>query len=71
MDQLVLPGLSEAVVSFLLSVITYLLKLLVQEIRQMKRDQLELRDMFLWLKAEQQNIREWLDSQLKQIKSEE
>ncbi|WP_215222618.1 hypothetical protein [Echinicola shivajiensis] len=70
MDQLNIPEISETVVSFLLAVITYLLKLLVQEIRQMKRDQLELRDMFIWLKSEQQNIREWLDSQIKAIKTD-
>ncbi|GAB3654951.1 hypothetical protein GCM10028791_25920 [Echinicola sediminis] len=69
MDNLNMPELSEAVVSFLLSVITYLLKLLVQEIRQMKRDQLELRDMFLWLKSEQQNLKEWFESHLHHIKS--
>ncbi|MBD8489172.1 hypothetical protein IFO69_10485 [Echinicola sp. CAU 1574] len=71
MDQLTIPEISETVVSFLLAVITYLLKLLVHEIKQMKRDQLELRDMFIWLKAEQQNIREWLDSQIKEIKTDE
>ncbi|EMS32584.1 hypothetical protein C943_01311 [Mariniradius saccharolyticus AK6] len=49
------------VVTILLSVIAYFLKLLVQDIRDLKRDHMDLRELCIWLKAEQSNLRMYLE----------
>jgi hypothetical protein len=49
------------VVTLLLSVIAYFLKLLVQDIRDLKRDHMDLRELCIWLKAEQSNLRMYLE----------
>ncbi|WP_169314513.1 hypothetical protein [Cecembia lonarensis] len=46
---LILGGVS----SLLLSLIAYFLKLLVQDIRDLKKEQMNLRELCIWLKAEQ------------------
>ncbi|TVP50558.1 MAG: hypothetical protein EA341_07280 [Mongoliibacter sp.] len=46
---LILGGVS----SLLLSVIAYFLKLLVQDIRDLKKEQMNLKELCIWLKAEQ------------------
>jgi hypothetical protein len=43
--------------SLLLSVIAYFLKLLVQDIRDLKREHMDLRELCIWLKAEQSQLR--------------
>lgn len=47
--------------SLLLSVIAYFLRLLVQDIRDLKRDHMDLRELCIWLKAEQSNLRMYLE----------
>lgn len=49
------------VVTVLLSVIAYFLKLLVQDIRDLKCDHMDLRELCIWLKAEQSNLRMYLE----------
>ncbi|MFC0263501.1 hypothetical protein [Fontibacter flavus] len=60
---LILGGLS----SVLLSVIAYFLKLLVQDIRDLKKDQMNLRELCIWLKAEQGQIKKEVSNLIKKI----
>lgn len=50
---LIMGGVS----SLLLSLIAYFLKLLVQDIRDLKKEQMNLRELCIWLKAEQGQIK--------------
>jgi hypothetical protein len=47
--------------SLLLSVIAYFLRLLVQDIRDLKREHMDLRELCIWLKAEQSQLRMYLE----------
>ncbi|MFD2201821.1 hypothetical protein [Shivajiella indica] len=58
---LILGGIS----SLLLSVIAYFLRLLVQDIRDLKKDQMNLRELCIWLKAEQGHIKKEVESLVK------
>jgi hypothetical protein len=49
-----------SLVTILLSVIAYFLKLLVQDIRELKRDHMDLRELCIWLKAEQSQLQKYL-----------
>lgn len=60
---LILGGLS----SVLLSVIAYFLRLLVQDIRDLKKDQMNLRELCIWLKAEQGQIKKEVSNLIKKI----
>ncbi|WP_373521223.1 hypothetical protein [Aquiflexum sp.] len=62
MDGLGFPEAIGGVVSLLLSIIAYLLQLLVQDFRQMQKEQASLRELFVLLKADQQRIWDWLSS---------
>jgi hypothetical protein len=48
-------------VTFLLSVIAYFLRLLVQDIRDLKREHMDLRELCIWLKAEQGQLKMHLE----------
>jgi hypothetical protein len=48
-------------VTFLLSVIAYFLRLLVQDIRDLKREHMDLRELCIWLKAEQGQLKMYLE----------
>jgi len=47
--------------SILLSIIAYFLRMLVQDIRDLKKEQGQLRELFIWLKAEQEILRKSMD----------
>lgn len=47
--------------SLLLSVIAYFLRLLVQDIRDLKREHMDLRELCIWLKAEQGQLKMYLE----------
>lgn len=49
-------------ISALLTVIAYFLRLLVQDVRNLKEDQSELRELCIWLKAEQGSLRKCLEN---------
>jgi len=55
-EELISIGASGSVPA-LLTVIAYFLRLLLQEIRDLKIEQTELRKLYLWLKAEQDSLR--------------
>ncbi len=48
------------IISLLLSVLAYFLHLLILDFRKMREEQRELRDLCVYLKAEQRIIKEWL-----------
>ncbi|MFD2035156.1 hypothetical protein ACFSKL_10160 [Belliella marina] len=48
------------VLSILLSIIAYFLKLLVQDIRDLRKDYVDLRELCVWLKVEQGDIRRFI-----------
>jgi|GEM_PF-5328675 len=50
-------------ISALLTMIAYFLRLLVQDVRNLKKDQSELRELCIWLKAEQGNLRKCLENE--------
>jgi hypothetical protein len=52
MISLIIIGVG-GVMSLLLSIIAYFLKLLVQDIRDLKKDYSSLRELCIWLKAKQ------------------
>ncbi|WP_041779237.1 hypothetical protein [Belliella baltica] len=52
MISLIIIGVG-GVVSLLLSIIAYFLKLLVQDIRDLRKDYGDLRELCIWLKAKQ------------------
>ena len=60
-EELISIGASGSVPA-LLTVIAYFLRLLLQEIRDLKIEQTELRKLYLWLKAEQDSLRQSLAS---------
>ena len=65
-----LPVIVGGVISLLLSIIAYFLHLLVMDIRQLKADQVELREFCVWLKAEQKNTRQWMQTRVMLIRKQ-
>lgn len=57
MDGLTLQALAEGVISILLTLITYFLSNISQEMKQFKKDYGELRNICNWLLAEQAALR--------------
>lgn len=62
---LILGGVS----SLLLSLIAYFLKLLVQDIRDLKKEQMNLRELCIWLKAEQGQLKKEVQNLFNQCKN--
>ncbi|EKB48703.1 hypothetical protein [Cecembia lonarensis] len=62
---LILGGVS----SLLLSLIAYFLKLLVQDIRDLKKEQMNLRELCIWLKAEQGQLKKEVQNLFNQSKN--
>ncbi|MBS9525705.1 hypothetical protein KIH41_16285 [Litoribacter ruber] len=66
MDGLNMSMMIGGVVTLLLSTLSYFLHLMILDIRLMRVEQRELRDLCIVLKTEQQIIKEWLaDDRLK------
>ena len=61
-EELISMGASGSVPA-LLTVIAYFLRLLLQEIRDLKMEQTELREFCIWLKAEQDSLKQSLSIQ--------
>jgi hypothetical protein len=71
MDGLGISEVMGGVVSLLLSIVAYFLKMLIQDIGQLKKDQLALRELCLMLKSDQNRIWDWLESKRQRHRSNE
>jgi hypothetical protein len=69
MDGINLQPMMEGIISLLLTIITYHLSAISQEMKQFKKDYSDLRNTCNWLIAEQEAIRTRLDGLAKNTKS--
>lgn len=67
MDGLNFLDMMGSFISILLSVIAYLLRTLLQDIKLLKMEQIELRELCMWLKAKQSIISKLLESNFPEI----